>query len=71
MPRSPSKPSSPKSADDLPHPLTFFLTQAQRRRVIAALRALHRDRITALHRALRIQPGPAALPARPDTKERA
>lgn len=37
----------------LPHPLTIFLTAAQRRAVLRALRTIHPDRAVALQRALR------------------
>jgi hypothetical protein len=40
-------------AETLPHPLTFFLTVAERRRVLAALRRVHADRRVALTRLVR------------------
>jgi len=45
----------PTARDSLPYPLTFFLTALQRRRVLRALRRLHRQRSTALLMALRSQ----------------
>lgn len=62
MPRSPDRrdippPASPAPAPpaaELPHPLTFFLRDDQRRAVLAALRRRTPDRSTALLRALRI-----------------
>lgn len=60
MPNSPSPrnpippPARPRRAD-LPHPLTFFLTIAQRRGVLAALRKLHPHRDHALLRALNLE----------------
>jgi len=42
--------------DRQPHPLTFFLTVAERREVLRALRTRDADRRTALLRALNLKP---------------
>lgn len=47
----PPRPAPPPG--DLPHALTFFLSHARRRRVLAGLRRLHPDRARALEIALR------------------
>ena len=47
----PGAPPAPRAAaprEALPHALTFFLTGAQRSRVLARLSRVHRDRATAL-----------------------
>ena len=49
-------PPEPIHRATLPHALTFFLTVAQRRAVLASLRRLHRSRETALLRALDLDP---------------
>lgn len=46
----------------LPHALTFFLTVAQRRRILAALRRLHPRREHALLLALDLAPPPTPAP---------
>jgi hypothetical protein len=56
VPAKPPKPAPPPDPAALPHPLTFFLTSAQRRAVLRALRRRHRDRATALLETLRIDP---------------
>jgi hypothetical protein len=48
------KPAEPPS--DVPHPLTFFVTRAQRRAILAALKAIHADRTRAILKALAIKP---------------
>lgn len=56
--RSSNKAPQPQPApnpDSLPQPLTFFLTVGERRAVLAKLRRRHRDRTTALKKALRIE----------------
>ena len=40
----------------LPHALTFFLTEDERRKVLRRLRRIDRDRARALLKALRIRP---------------
>ena len=55
----------PPPPDSLPHPLTFFLTAAERRAVLRALRTRHKTRTTlARSRALCLALGitPAAPP---------
>ncbi|MEC9372590.1 MAG: hypothetical protein VYC34_02055 [Planctomycetota bacterium] len=58
---NPSPPASPHHREQRPTSLTFFLTPSQRSRILAALRAHHPDRTTALALALNVQP--AATPA--------
>jgi len=43
------------SRDRLPHALTFFLTEDERRKVLRRLRRIDKDRARALLRALRIR----------------
>lgn len=47
-------PSPAPDEQDLPHALTFFVTEGVRRRVLAALRELDADRVRALCLALDI-----------------
>lgn len=47
----------PRPLDDLPHPVTFFLTLQQRRHVLARLREHSSDRTASLLLALGIEPG--------------
>lgn len=47
----------PRPARDQSHPLTFFLTRAERTAVLRALRANCADRATALLRALDLDGG--------------
>jgi len=54
----PPKPAPPPNPDDLPHPVTFFLTAGERRRVLRALRTIHADRAAALLKALSIRRKP-------------
>lgn len=49
---APPRPAPPPRPRDLPHPLTFFVTSAQRSRVVKALNVLDRDRTLALMAAL-------------------
>jgi len=51
---APPKPAPPPDPDTLPHPVTFFLTRAERRRVLRALRAIHADRRRALLVAIKL-----------------
>ena len=53
-PRSLGPPTAPPHPDALPHPLTFFLTQAQRAAVLRALRPKRTTRSRALLAALGI-----------------
>ncbi len=41
------------AADDLPRPLTFFLTERERREVVKTLGRRHKDRARALMQAVR------------------
>ncbi|MEM9065884.1 MAG: hypothetical protein AAGB51_10390 [Planctomycetota bacterium] len=43
-----------RDRDHLPHPVTFFLTESERRRVLKKLRRIDRDRARALLVALGI-----------------
>lgn len=43
------------SRDQLPHALTFFLTEDERRRVLRRLRQIDKDRARALLKSLRIR----------------
>ena len=52
--RTPGRPHPMPGAGTLPHALTFFLTVAERRRVLAVLRRVHRDRGVALRRMVRL-----------------
>lgn len=45
----------PPKADDMPHPVTFFLTTTQRKELLASLRSRSRDRAEALLMALNIE----------------
>lgn len=45
---APTTPAPPRPADELPTSLTLFMTIAERRAVIARLRAVDRDRSTAM-----------------------
>lgn len=49
------KPREGGDPDALPHALTFFLSAAERRAVLRALRRFERDRARALLRALGIE----------------
>lgn len=55
-PHSPPVPAASPDPDSLPHPITFFLTSAERTRVLRALRAIHPDRSRALLAALDAPP---------------
>jgi hypothetical protein len=48
-------PAKPPEDAEIPHPLTFFVTRAQRRAILAALRAIDVDRSRALRTALRVE----------------
>lgn len=52
--------SARAASDGLAHPLTLFLTEAERSRVLAALRRFHRDRVRALLKALGVEQGERA-----------
>lgn len=52
------EPSPPPDPERLPSAVTFFLSAGQRRMVLAALRAIDRDRTLALLRMLEIERGP-------------
>ncbi|MEL7472758.1 MAG: hypothetical protein AAGK04_05510, partial [Planctomycetota bacterium] len=54
-PSGPPAPAPPTSPDELPAPLTFFLTVEQRRTVLDALSAWHADRTRALLAALGVK----------------
>lgn len=64
-------PAEPKAPSTLPHPLTFFLTREERRRVLAALNCPAPERTQALLRALGLTqslvPSPQPLPPQKGT----
>ena len=45
--KPPAAPKPPPVPDDMPHPVTFFLTKPQRKRVLAVLRGFGADRTEA------------------------
>lgn len=47
-------PAVPRAIDEMPHPLTFFLSVRDRERVLTALSRVHRVRAKALIKALGI-----------------
>ena len=50
-------PTTPSSEHELRDGVTFFVTRAERRALLVALRAIDRDRSRALLRALGLRPG--------------
>lgn len=56
---TPPAPSAPPDINDLPHPLTIFVSRRDRKRIIAALRRIDADRGNALMKALGISCGDA------------
>ena len=56
----PPTPCAPPPIDDLPHPLTIFVTERDRKRIIAALRRIHTDRAAALLLSLGLSEGDRA-----------
>ncbi|MFG0260112.1 MAG: hypothetical protein ACF8LK_07135 [Phycisphaerales bacterium JB041] len=51
-------PATPPDVRDLPHPITFFVTGRERRRILRALRRIDGNRVFALRRALGLdEPG--------------
>lgn len=50
----PPQPEQPIPTSELPFPLTFFLTAAQRAAILRKLSTLHEDRVTALLIALEL-----------------
>ena len=57
---NPPAPVAPPDNDDLPHPLTIFVNQSDRKRIVAALRRIHADRAAALLTALGLSRGDAS-----------
>jgi len=57
QPTNPPTPAPPPDPEGLPHALTFFLTQRDRKRALAALRRIDSDRATALLSALHLRQG--------------
>lgn len=60
QPSTPPAPAQPPNPDDLPHALTFFVTQRDRKRIIAALRRIDSDRAAALMTAVNLNDEGAA-----------
>ena len=58
------RPRAAPSVDSLPHPVTFFLSAGERKRVLRALKRLDRDRARALRVAVKL----AARAARPQRR---
>jgi len=54
---NPPAPAQAPPIDDLPHPLTIFVSSRDRKRILAALRRINTDRAVALLTALGLQAG--------------